>query len=209
MKAINHLVRIMLFLLAGAFFFISCKQNPYEASITDKDGIEVAVLHDHKNNVQVNIAVSIGNTMYQLLVNDSNELHFPVTLKDYQTTHDKHGNPFMYPWGNRLEGYYYYFNDRKINVDTTIPSLYFQRDGNNLPLHGYMVKTDAWETINYQASNDQGATHTAQIKFAEHPKLMKNYPFPHILEMRHSLKDGEVTIQVYVKNTGEQKMPLA
>ena len=209
MKVMNHLFRAILFLFMGAFVVISCKQNRYEARIIDKDGVEVAVLKDHKNSVQANIAVDIGNTMYQLLVNDSNELYFPVSLKDYQSTHDKHGNPFMYPWGNRLEDYHYYFNDQKINVDTTIPSLYFQRDGNNLPLHGYMVKTDAWKTTNHQASNDQGATHTAQIKFSEHPKLMKNYPFPHILKMTHTLKGGEISIKVTVQNTGEKTMPLA
>lgn len=209
MRHFNNSIRTAFIVLLSVFVFGSCQQDQYSAEITEMAGEEIAVLRDNKNNIRANIAVSIGNNMYKLMVNDTNQLHFPTTLEEYSKTNTKHANPFMYPWGNRLEGYYYYFNDQKISVDTTIPSLYFQRDDNNLPLHGYMTKIDAWETVSYQASNENGATHTAKIDFSDHPRLMKNYPFPHIVTMKHTLKDGTVSVQVTVENTGDKAMPVA
>ncbi len=209
MRHFNNSLQTAFIIVLSMFVFASCQQDQYSAEVTEKAGEEIAVLRDKENNMRVNIAVSIGNNMYKLMVNDTNQLHFPTTLEEYGTTNTKHANPFMYPWSNRLEGYYYYFNDQKISVDTTDPSLYFQRDGNNLPLHGYMTKVDAWETVSYQATNEDGAIHTAKIDFSEHPRLMKNYPFPHVVTMKHILKDGTVSIQVAVENTGEKAMPVA
>ena len=38
---------------------------------------------------------------------------------------------------------------------------------------------------------------------------MKNYPFPHVVKMKHILKDGTVSVELTVENTGENPMPLA
>ena len=210
MRHFNHFIRTALVLTMGIFVFASCQQQPqYSAEITEEDGEEVAVLHDRDNNTHVSIAVSVGNTMYELMVNDTNHLSFPVSLKAYSNSPGKFGNPFLYPWGNRLEGDYYYFNDQKITLDTTIESITLERDGNGLPIHGYLTKNDAWETVDYSASEDGGATHTAEIDFTEHPDLMKNYPFPHVVRMKHALEDGVVSIELTVENTGEESMPLA
>jgi aldose 1-epimerase len=210
MRKLNVLVSTVIIAAISVAAFNACEQQPqYSAEIIDEQGEEVAVLRDRDNNTKVSIAVSVGNTMYELMVNDTNQLSFPLSLKEYKNSPGKFGNPFLYPWGNRLEGDYYYFNDQKITLDTTIESITMERDGNGLPIHGYLTKNDAWETVDYTAAGEDGATHTAEIDFTEHPDLMKNYPFPHVVRMKHILKDGVVSIELTVENTGEKPMPLA
>ncbi|MGM0530564.1 MAG: hypothetical protein ACQER7_04370, partial [Bacteroidota bacterium] len=86
MRHFNNSIRTAFIVVLSVFVFTSCQQDQYSAEVTEKAGEEVAVLHDNENNMRVNIAVSIGNNMYKLMVNDTNQLHFPTTLEEYSTT---------------------------------------------------------------------------------------------------------------------------
>ncbi|MEF8810900.1 MAG: hypothetical protein V5A47_08265, partial [Bacteroidales bacterium] len=70
MRHFNNSLQTAFIIVLSMFVFASCQQDQYSAEVTEKAGEEIALLRDNENNMRVNIAVSIGNNMYKLMVND-------------------------------------------------------------------------------------------------------------------------------------------
>ncbi|MCB1190774.1 MAG: aldose 1-epimerase [Leptospiraceae bacterium] len=178
----------------------------YNAKQSKVDNLEVVELEDNRNSIKAKIALNLGNTLYELSVNQENILYFPASLHEYSSSKSLHGNPFLYPWANRLEGDYFYFQNKLYDFQKN-PLIF--RDKNGFPLHGLLLKSPYWKTSKLYHSNSEGAIHVASLDFAVHPELMEVFPFKHTIEMIHTLKDGKITIQVVVKNTGTTDMPVS
>lgn len=158
------------------------------------------------NIVSVEIVVNIGNTLFSLKSNDDEKLYFPFTLNEYKTNFKLAGNPFMHPWANRLEGEYLRIENTKHDFPKQLLHLLY-RDGNNLPLHGLLLKSDKWKTVELN-ENENSCYHVAAFIF-ENEDFLSIFPFKHKIFMKHLLQGSELKVETTIINEDEKEMPLS
>ncbi len=201
--------------------------------------------------VVARIAVGIGNTLcyfgHPTILDGRNLLHFPWhDLRAYRENRELGGNPFLYPWANRLDrdgfefhGQRYDFPDtpeRGGGGDGAQPATGssdqaagdpFWRDGNGLPLHGLLLKSDRWRTISappdasnasdsfdsFERDGDSVAHRAEQIFDESHPGY-ECFPFTHRIEVEHRLnfdprRGLRLRVTTRVENRGEKILPLS
>lgn len=160
-----------------------------------------------KNDIiSVEIVVNIGNTLFSLKSNDDEKLYFPFTLKEYKANSKLAGNPFMHPWANRLEGEYLQIENAKHDYPKQLLHLLY-RDGNNLPLHGLLLKSDKWKTIELN-ENENSCYHVTEFIFDD-DDFLSIFPFKHKILMKHLLQDSELKIETTIINEDEKEMPVS
>lgn len=167
-------------------------------------GVEVVELRSPSTALK--IAVSIGNTLFSLQRHGTELLYFPVSPETYKLSDKLAGNPFMHPWANRLEGDYITIDGQRHDFPEAQKPLIY-RDGNGLPLHGLLLKTDRWRTHAVKAAEDF-IYHHAILDFDD-PAWLGIFPFPHRLEMKTYLHEDEICVEVVVYNSGEKPLPLS
>ncbi|MCB1156603.1 MAG: aldose 1-epimerase [Leptospiraceae bacterium] len=165
--------------------------------------MEIVELQAGENKAR--IAVHIGNTLF-FLGKKENILHFPIQVEDYALTKALYGNPFLYPFANRLQEDAFYFNKTKYTLD--LQNLDLMRDANGLLLHGLLLKSPHWKTIEVTQEKDR-SFHRAELDYGKHPELLRNFPFPHKIIMSHILYTDRLEIEVKIHNYGAETMPLS
>ena len=156
-------------------------------------------------NISAKIAVNIGNTLFSL--KDKNEiLYFPFTLEDYKINTKLAGNPFMHPWANRLESEYIHVENLRYDFPKEYTHLLY-RDGNNLPLHGLLLKSDQWKTIEVY-EDEHSCHHVAELVFDD-AAFLSIFPYKHTIQIKHELRNNELKIETFILNDDEQEMPVS
>ena len=112
----------------------------------------------------------------------------------------------MHPWANRLEGDYITIGQQKHIFPKELYGQIF-RDGNGLPLHGLLLKTDKWRTENIEQT-DSFIYHHASLDFIEE-EWLRIFPFEHSLDMKTYLHEDEICVEMGIYNSGDQPMPLS
>jgi galactose mutarotase-like enzyme len=112
----------------------------------------------------------------------------------------------MHPWANRLEGDHITIDNQKHFPPKELNKLIY-RDGNRLPLHGILLKTDKWKTEIIEET-ESFIYHHASLDFIEE-EWLRIFPFEHSLDMKTYLHDDEICIEVDIYNSGEKPMPLS
>lgn len=153
---------------------------------------------------QVKIAVNAGNTLFSWKVRDEEKMWFPYTMEEYLKTRSLAGNPFMYPWANRLEKDAVPFRD----FQHSFQGAAVYRDGNGLPLHGLLLKSPYWETIATEEHVDS-VMHRAKLNFGEIEEYVKIFPVRHTIEMVHLLDENGLRIEVQITNEDDTALPLS
>lgn len=176
------------------------------SNISTEKGIELVKLSSTLSDLAISIAVNIGNTLFSIKKNEKEYLYFPYLLNEYKNISQLAGNPFMHPWANRLEGDFILFNhEKKEFPNAQKKSLY--RDANNLPLHGLLLKSDKWKTKAIINQSDS-ISHIAIFEFCEAEELAI-FPFEHTIEMKTTLTENNVSIEILFINNSNQPMPLS
>lgn len=152
------------------------------------------------------IVVNIGNSLYSLSHDNSEKLYFPYTFDTYKSNTKLAGNPFLHPWANRLEDDFILVENHTHTFLKEAQHLIY-RDGNNLPMHGLLLKTDRWKTIDlYEEGNV--CYHVAELIFDDE-EWLSLFPFKHRIQMKHQLKNNELTIETIIINHDEKSMPIS
>lgn len=178
----------------------------FKSDILIEDGIELVKLSSTTSDFSIKIAVNIGNTIYSILKKNKEYLYFPFELKAYKNISQLAGIPFMHPWANRLEGDYILIDQKKHDFSKSIDTT-MSRDGNNLPLHGLLLKSDKWKTKEIINQKD-AISHIALIEFEDEEELAI-FPFKHTLEMKTTLTNCGISIEVFFINNSQNPMPLS
>lgn len=157
----------------------------------------------HHNTLLAQIAPNIGNTLFSLKYQNQEKLYFPYTLDEYQSSPKLAGNPFMHPWANRLEDKYITLGNGKHHFPkNTLNKLY--RDGNQLPLHGLLLKSDKWQTLEHTPLK-----HVAHFHFSDAEELAI-FPFEHTITIAHELTaENEIAISTTLHNLAPSEMPAS
>jgi galactose mutarotase-like enzyme len=101
------------------------------------------------------------------------------------------GIPLLYPWANRLGGWSYEANGRRVALDRDSPLLH--GDEHCLPIHGALAAASSWQIV------DRGRSSLiAELDFGAHPELLAVFPYPHRLELVIRLHDGALTVETTV-----------
>ena len=137
----------------------------FKSEILVENGIEIVKLWSIASDLSLKIAVNIGNTICSILKKNKEYLYFPYELKAYKNISQLAGIPFMHPWANRLEGDFIFIEQNKHHFPKHFQSI-IPRDGNNLPLHGLLLKSDKWKTKAI-VNHSEGISHIATVEFRD------------------------------------------
>ncbi len=158
------------------------------------------------NSISAKVLVNIGNTLYSFRFNGDEKMYFPFSFIEYKNNSKLAGNPFMHPWANRLEGEYIQVENQKYHFPEQHKHLLY-RDGNNLPLHGLLLKSDKWKTLEIFES-EQTCHHVAELVFDDE-NMLAIFPFKHKIQIKHSLQNNELKIETTIINEDEKDMPIS
>src|SRR5437870_5704341 len=146
--------------------------------------------------MRVSLAPSIGNIAFEFSVHGKNILWFPFPGPDeLKAAPVLCGIPFLAPWANRINGESYWANEKKYTLNPALGNL--RRDSNLLPIHGLLLFSPAWRLVAVEADADS-ASATSRLEFWQHPELMAQFPFAHVLTMTHRLRNGSLEVETTV-----------
>lgn len=179
----------------------------YSARKTMVDGVEVVHLSDAANRMEMSIAPSVGNMAYEIDVDGKNILWFPYhSPAELKAKPQFCGIPFLAPWANRLSDNAYWANGRKYVLNPALGN--FRRDQHQLPIHGLLNFSPAWEVVAMSA-DDHSAFVTSRLEFTKHPEMMAQFPFAHTITMTYRLAEGAVEVETAIDNHSAEPMPVA
>ncbi len=167
---------------------------------------EVAELKS-PNGISASIAVNIGNTLTSLKYGEREMFWFPFTLEEYAANDRMAGNPFMYPFANRLSTDF-------IPLDHAEPPIidknqsFIKLDGNDYIMHGFILKSNLWKTKSIE-STDEYARHIAVFEWNESLAFYHYFPFHHTIWMIHTLTDKGMGLAVEIENHTDFPIPLS
>jgi len=127
-------------------------------------------------------------------------------LAKYADAGSTMGIPLLHPWANRLDGLGYEVEGVAVRLDPETAPV--RLDGNGLPIHGLATASPYWEVTRADA-DDEAATLSARLPFAEHPDLLAGFPFPHELLVEVSLAEEVLAFATTLRATGDVAVPVA
>ena len=180
----------------------------YTAARTTIDGVEVVRLTDPSHRTEVAIAASIGNVAYEMKVNGKNVLYVPFqSLAEFKEKPTLAGNPFLWPWANRIDQLAYFVNGRKYLLNEDLNN-FVLLSKDKISNHGLLAFSPHWKVTRLEA-DAKSATLTSRLEYWRYPDLMAQFPFAHTVEMTYRLADGVLQVETAVTNQSAEPMPIA
>jgi aldose 1-epimerase len=194
---------ILLFLLLPML----TQADNYSAGRVRVDSVEVVRLTDAARRTEVSVVPSIGNNAYEMKVNGKNVFWAPFkSLEEFKAKPVFCGNPFLWPWANRIDQDAYYVRGKKFLLNPDFEN--FRRDQNRRPIHGLLTYSPAWRVTVLKA-DQTSAEVTSRLEFWKYPELMAQFPFAHTVEMTYRLRDGVLEVETLIENHSTEPMPVA
>ena len=178
----------------------------YSSARSSVDGIEAIDLRDDAHDVTVSIVPSIGNIAWKLKAGGKDLLWFPYrSLAEFKKEPALCGIPFLAPWANRLDGDGFFANGRRYPLNPGLGNL--RRDENQLPIHGLLCFSPAWEVTEVAAGANEAHV-TSRLEYWRYPDLMAQFPFAHSVAMTYRLQDGVLEVATRIQNLSKDPMPV-
>jgi len=186
---------------------MTCAAQRYEARLETADGLTVAVLRDTVSDTVVRVAPELGNNSYEMTVRGQPVFWSPYrSLAELRAKPAHLGNPFLWPWANRIDGMAYWVRGKKYLLNEELGNV---RPGpNRTPIHGLLVYSNLWRLASHGA-DAKGAFVTSRLEFWRRPELMAQFPFAHAVEMTYRLAEGRLTVETAVENLSDEPMPVS
>lgn len=179
----------------------------YQARFEIVDGFHVAVLRDAATQAVVKVVPGIGNNSYEMTVRGQPVFWSPYrTLAEWKARPAHLGNPFLWPWANRIDGMAYWVRGRKYLLNEELGNV---RPGpNRTPIHGLVTYSDLWKLVRH-GTDARGAFVTSRLEFWRRPELMAQFPFAHTVEMTYRLSEGRLEVETVIENLSGEPMPVS
>lgn len=123
-------------------------------------------------------------------------------LEAYALSGKTMGIPLLYPWANRLASRGYTAAGTAVVLPE--PDGRYGLDPNGLPIHGALPGELRW-TVSVGSPADRIV---GRLDWRS-PELLELFPFEHELEMAATLGIGELTIEVTLRATGADAVPVS
>lgn len=131
------------------------------------------------------------------------------TLRQYVEGGGTLGIPFLHPWGNRLGGDNYRFDDAAVDL-APIADL-VARDPNGLPIHGLAAGRKVW-SVEELSGGRTCARLVATLNVDETSLIFPGFPFPHRIEQSVTLRaktfGAGLSVETTVTATGTKRVPV-
>src|SRR5580700_7292794 len=174
---------------------ILCWAVPASAQYAAQQNGDVVRLEDGKSRTVVSIVTSVGNETFEMKVGGTNVLYFPfASLDEFKGRPALSGIPFLGPWANRLDEDAFYANGKKYNFNMDLGNV---RGAN--PIHGLLTTASQWQVVEVKADRDS-AWVLSKLEFYRYPDYMEQFPFAHVIEMTHRLKNGTLEVSAKLQN---------
>jgi alcohol dehydrogenase (cytochrome c) len=182
--------------------------DPPKAAVAERyaahRGGDVVRLEDVRTQTAVSIVPSVGNIAVEFTVKGQNVLRWPfASVEAFKAKPAMSGIPFVGPWANRLDEQAFYANGRKYPFDMTLGNV-----RGAIPIHGFLTTTDRW-TVGEVGADAQSAWVTSRLDVSAEPAWMRQWPFPHTVEMVYRLSAGALEVKTTLTNTGGEPMPVS
>src|SRR4051794_5834342 len=178
----------------------------YSVQESSSDGYDTVVLASDHANIEAELAPGVGMICFSLRHAGEELLAQRGGLAKYAQTGSTMGIPFLHPWANRLSGFSYEVEGRRVDIDPESPLV--RKDPNGLPIHGLLNASPHWEVTDASVG-DAGARLEARLDFARHDDLMAAFPFAHVVELAVTLSGSALTIATTVDATGDTAVPIS
>jgi aldose 1-epimerase len=186
---------------------LSCSAAEYEVERRTVDSVEVIILRDKPRGVEVSVAPAIGDMAFEMTVHGKPVFWSPYkTVGQFAARPTFLGNPFLWPWANRIDGTSYYVNGKKYNLNLDLGNV--QAGPANTPIHGLVSFTSHWRVVTAEAGAG-GAVLTSRLEFWRRPEWMEQFPFANNVEVTYRLKDGALQVETAVENLSSEPLPLS
>jgi aldose 1-epimerase len=155
-----------------------------------RDDITTFVLTDG-SGAAAEVAPELGNNCFAF--RSHIDVLEPVSWNEFHKRPTSYGIPVLFPFPNRIRDGEFRFQGKSYKVDP--------------PRHGF-VRDRPWSVMETGANNDDGAWLRCRFDAADYPgAILAQFTFPFVLEMTHRLRDGRLSLQLEVSNTGSEDMP--
>jgi len=178
----------------------SVAAQPYSAV---QEG-EIVRLRDAKSATTVSILTSVGNIAFEMIVRGQNVLRWPYESIDaFKARPGLSGIPFVGPWANRLDEQAFYANGKRYPFDMALGNV-----RGAVPIHGFLSTTSEWRVEETKADGN-AAWVTTVLDVSSQPSWMRQWPFPHSVEITHRLREGTLEVATRIINKSSEPMPVA
>jgi aldose 1-epimerase len=166
--------------------------------------LETAVLHDEETSITATFVPGAGMICCSLRHGGDELLAQNLGVEAYARSGKTMGIPLLYPWANRLADFSYEVAGGVVEVsrDTALVAV----EDHGLPIHGVIGGRMQWT-----ASVEPGGTRmTAQLRWDRGDReRFAVFPFEHELDYHAQLAGGALTIELVVRASGADPVPLA
>jgi len=167
---------------------------------------QVYILTDKATNSQAYLIPACGNNCFrftQMMHNQQVDIiESPPNLEILSENLTTYGNPILFPFPNRIRRGRFIFEGKEYSL-----SLQNHNDGEGNWIHGFVCKRP-WRVEECGESEELGAYLRCSFDSTEFPEIGEQFPFPFLITVTYSLKDGILTFDADMKNIGNGNMPV-
>jgi aldose 1-epimerase len=158
-------------------------------------------LHDPSSSVTATYVPSAGMICTSLADDGVEFLGQRRGVQAYITSGKTMGIPILYPWANRLSANKYAIDGGVVTLTPGVAGV--RTDEHGVPIHGVLAAYPGWVVAERSAN-----TLVAEVNWADKPRLLATFPFPHILRMSVTLADRTLTVDTTVTASAAAPIPL-
>jgi len=170
------------------------------------DGFDTYILRDAAHQTEVRIAPGFGHNAYSMTVAGREFFHRPyTTLAEWAAKPTLGGNPLLWPWANRIDGYSYWAGGKQYTLNKELGNL--RPDGNGLPIHGLLQYWPNWK-VEHAKADGSAAELRSVVEFWREPALAAQFPFAHSIHMTYRLSGGALEVTTEIDNLSSTPLPV-
>lgn len=153
---------------------------------------------------------SAGMNLVSLEFRGAERLVLPLPLASFMKAAKTGGVPLLHPWANRLRGDRYDVEGTSVDLGG-IEDL--KRDGNDLPMHGLVLRRAEWEVSGIETAPTGTAAISGRMDWHDGMRDFAAFPFPHqvtvIWSLRRHQDRGIAVCCRYQVDAGDRPVPTA
>ena len=178
----------------------------YNVKMKQMAGFSVYILADKATNSHAYIIPDCGNNCFRFTQRMHGQqieiIESPPNLEMISKNVFRYGNPILFPFPNRIRQGKFTFEGKEYSF-----TLQNHHDGAGNWIHGFVCKRP-WNVEEYSESEKLGAYLRCSFDSTRFPEIDEQFPFPFLITVTYSLKDGTLTVDADIKNIGNNNMPM-
>lgn len=166
------------------------------------EGVDIFTLRDREAGTAASVAPALGANWFRYSVlhrgSAIEALAVPPTFAELRQRPSRWGTPVLFPFPNRLRYGRFAFQGHTYQFEPNT------RQGHHI--HGLVIMQSF--QVERTEAHEQGAVLACTLRSQDVPQIEQQFPFPFVLRLQFTLRDGRMQQTVEVENTGGSPMPM-